>query len=61
MTYLNIYNSNPYRMNSMTKVGFYGRFLRTLIGFRSSDGLITHKHQVLVTLECKLPADSEFL
>lgn len=61
MTNLNIYNSNPYRMNSMTKVGFYGRFLRTLIGFRSSDGLITHKHQVLVTLECKLPADSEFL
>jgi hypothetical protein len=61
MTYLNIYNSIPYRMNSMTKVEFYGRFLRTLIGFHSSGGLITHKHQVSVTLECMSPADSEFL
>jgi hypothetical protein len=42
-------------------VEFYGRFLRTLIGFRSSHGLITHKQQVLVTLECMLPADSGFL
>ena len=61
MTYLNIYNSIPYRMNSMTKVEFYGRFLSTLIGFSSSDGLITHKHQVLATLECMLSADFEFL
>ncbi|CAN5444068.1 hypothetical protein BH18THE2_BH18THE2_03080 [soil metagenome] len=61
MTYLNIYNSIPYRMNSMTIVEFYGRFLRTLIGSSSSDGLITHKHQVLVTLECMLSTDFEFL
>jgi len=61
MTYLNIYNSIPYRMNSMKKVEFYGRFLRTLIGFSVSDGLITHIDQILVTLECKLPTDSEFL
>jgi hypothetical protein len=61
MTYLNIYNSIPYRMNSMTKVEFYGRFLRGPITFSSSDGLITRKHLVLVTLECMLSADFEFL
>lgn len=61
MTYLNIYNSLTLSNDSMTRVELYGRFLSTLIGFSSSDGLITLKHQVLVTLECKLPADSEFL
>jgi hypothetical protein len=61
MTYLNIYNSITLSNDSMTRVELYGRFLSTLIGFSSSDGLIIHKHQVLVTLECKLPADSEFL
>lgn len=61
MTYLNIYNGIPYRMNSMAKVEYYGRFLHTLIGVRFSDGSITHRHQILVRLEHMSSADSEFL